>query len=254
MERFVDPIREELEGFAVDDEVELFTVDATLIGGAVYQFAATSVEAPDGSFVAPAFGGNTYMVIPFESEGWDFAAGGSLPQPTVRFLMAREDGDTTSVPSVLLSLLSTLDDMLGAKVLRLRTLRKFLDDGSDPNPQAHMGIEVYTVARKSNQTPEFIEFQLQSALDMEDVVLPRRQVLNYCQALYRRAQANGTFDYSEATCPYVGTSYFDANGAVITDPKLDRCGRRLSDCKLRFGASATLPYAGFPGAGKMRAG
>lgn len=254
MEQFVDPIREELEGFAVDDVVELFTVDASRIGGAQYLFAPTSVQASDGSYVAPTFGGNTYMVIPFESEGWDFAAGGTLPQPTIRFMMAREDGDSLTIASYLLSLLSSLDDMLGAKVLRIQTLRKFLDDGAEPNPQAHMGIEVYTVARKSNQTPDFVEFQLQSALDMEDVFLPRRQVLNYCQWAYRRALSDGTFDYSDATCPYVGSSYFDANGDVVADPKLDRCGRRLADCKLRFGETAKLPYGGFPGAGKLRTG
>ncbi|MCZ4269023.1 phage minor tail protein L [Rhodobacteraceae bacterium G21628-S1] len=252
MEQFVDPIREELESFAVGDIVELFTVDATRIGGAQYLFAPTSVQAPDGSFVAPTFGGNTYMVIPFESQGWDFAAGGTLPQPTIRFMMAREDGDGLTVASYLLSLLSSLDDMLGAKVLRVQTLRKFLDDGEEPNPQAHMGIEVYTIARKSNQTPDFVEFQLQSALDMEDVVLPRRQVLNYCQWAYRRALDNGSFDYADVTCPYVGGSYFNANGEAVADPKLDRCGRRLSDCKLRFGENAELPYGGFPGAGKLR--
>lgn len=251
MEQFVDPIREELEGFSVGEVVELFTVDATQIGGGQYLFAPTSVQAGDGSFVAPQFGGNSYLVIPFESEGWDFAAGGTLPQPTIRFMMAREDGDVAGPASYLLSLLSSLDDFLGARVLRVRTLRKYLDDGTEPNSQAHMGVEIYTVARKSNQTPDFVEFQLQSALDMEDVFLPRRQVLNYCQWAYRRPRENGTFDYSAVTCPYVGGAYFDANGEAVADPKKDRCGRRLSDCKLRFGQNAALPYGGFPGAGKL---
>ena len=149
MDTFEDPMRRELEGFAVDDVVELFTVDGSLIGGDVYRFASTPVQDAGGVQIQPSFGGHEYMVIPFESEGWEWAAGGTLPQPTVRFLMAREDGDQVSVASYLLSMVEAHDDLLGAKVFRLKTLRKFLDDGSEPNAQAHMGIEVYTVSRLS---------------------------------------------------------------------------------------------------------
>ena len=254
MDTFEDPMRRELEGFAVDEVVELFTVDARMIGGDVYRFAPTPVPDANGVQVQPVFGGETYTVIPFESEGWEWSAGGTLPQPTVKFLMARDDGDQVSVAAYLMSMVEAHDDLLGAKVHRVQTLRRFLDDGSEPNPQAHMGVEIYTVARKVNQTPDMIEFQLQSALDLEDVFLPRRQVLNYCQWTYRRAMANGSFDYFNATCPYVGASYFDANGDSVSEPGQDRCGRQLSDCKLRFGATAKLPFGGFPGAGKFRAG
>ena len=38
MEQFEDPLRRELERFTVDDEIELFTIDATAIGGGVYPF------------------------------------------------------------------------------------------------------------------------------------------------------------------------------------------------------------------------
>ncbi|WP_147112082.1 phage minor tail protein L [Tateyamaria sp. syn59] len=252
MHQFEDPMRRELEGFAIDDVVELFTVDARMIGGDVYRFAPTSVPGAADARVQPVFGGETYAVIPFESEGWEWSAGGTLPQPTVRFLMAREDGDQVSVAAFLLSMVEAYDDLLGAQVHRLQTLRKFLDDGSEPNPQAHMGVEIYTVTQKTKQTPDMIEFRLSSALDLEDVVLPRRQVLNYCQWAYRRARSDGSFDYSNATCPYVGMSYFDATGNPVSDPRQDRCRRQLSDCKLRFGQHAKLPFGGFPGAGKFR--
>lgn len=254
MDSFEDPMRRELEGFAVDDVVELFTVDARKIGGDVYRFAPTPVVDGNGIQVQPRFGGAEYAVVPFESEGWEWAAGGTLPQPTVRFLIAREDGDQVSVASYLMSMVEAFDDLLGAEVNRVQTLRKFLDDGSEPNPQAHMGVEVYTVARKTNQTPDMIEFQLQSALDLEDVFLPRRQVLNYCQWTYRSVNADGTFNYENVTCPYTGADRFDAAGNRVHTNSEDKCGRQLSDCKLRFGANAKLPYGGFPGAGKFRTG
>lgn len=252
MDTFEDPMRRELEGFAVDDVVELFTVDARLIGGDVYRFAPTPVLGAGDVQVQPVFGGETYAVIPFESEGWEWSAGGTLPQPTVRFLVARDDGDQVSVAAYLMSMVEAYDDLLGAQVHRLQTLRKFLDDGSEANPQAHMGVEIYTVARKTNQTPDMIEFQLQSALDLEDVLLPRRQVLNYCQWSYRRALSDGSFDYSGVTCPYAGGAFFDQNGNQVSNASQDRCGRQLSDCKLRFGQNGKLPYGGFPGAGKLR--
>ncbi len=33
---------------------------------------------------------------------------------------------------------------------------------------------------------------------------------------------------------------------------IDQCGKRLSSCKLRFGANAPLPFGGFPGAGMSK--
>lgn len=93
MEPFVDEIREELESFEVGEEVQLFTLDATPFGGGVYAFSPAPVSAADGSQVQPTFGGQSYTVLPFESEGWEYSAGGPLPRPTVRFKIAREDGD-----------------------------------------------------------------------------------------------------------------------------------------------------------------
>lgn len=252
MEEFEDAMRRELEGFVVDEQFELFTVDATKIGGDIYRFAGKPVIDSNGDRVHPFFGGIEFVVLPMESKGWDWSAGGTLPQPTVRFLLAREDGDQSSIVSALMSLVEVYDDLLGATVTRVQTLRKFLDDGDDPNPQAHMGIEVYTIAQKTGQNDEMIEFKLQSALDLEDVQLPRRQVLNYCQWTYRRALADGTFDYTNVSCPYVGNAFFDQSGNPVSSPQEDRCSRLLTTgCKRRYGANAKLPFGGFPGAGKI---
>lgn len=256
MEQFSDDIRRELELFEVGEIVELFRVDATKIGGGIYHFAASPVIDDAGAQVAPRFGGQEYTVVPFESDGWEYSAGGSLPQPSVRFLTAADpEDDRVSAAAVraLVALVEQTDDLLNAELLRLQTLRKHLDDGEDPNPQAHMGVDVYTIARKTNQTSQMIEFQLQAALDLEDVVLPRRQVLNHCGHSYRRA-VDGAFDYSQVSCPYVGEAMFDASDEPVTDPALDMCSFQLSGCKARFGTHAVLPFGGFPGVGKIKTG
>ncbi len=41
---------------------------------------------------------------------------------------------------------------------------------------------------------------------------------------------------------------WDAKGNRVTDPTQDRCGKKLSDCRLRFGADPLgLPFGAFPG-------
>ena len=40
---------------------------------------------------------------------------------------------------------------------------------------------------------------------------------------------------------------------IVTDAAKDKCGGRLTSCKLRFGANNPLPYGSFPAAGLIRA-
>lgn len=111
--------------------------------------------------------------------------------------------------------------------------------------------EVYTVERKSAHNRTFVEWQLNAALDQEGKMLPGRQVLrDTCMQRYRTW--NGTsFDYSKATCPYTGTGYFKADGTATT-AALDSCGKKLSDCRLRFGQNGQLPTRKFPGVSRLR--
>jgi lambda family phage minor tail protein L len=50
----------------------------------------------------------------------------------------------------------------------------------------------------------------------------------------------------EISCPYQGASYFNDAGDITEEPSEDSCGRRLRDCKLRFGSVSPLPFDGFP--------
>ncbi len=251
----IDPaLAEALEGFEVGEIVELFQLDASDIGGEVYSFAPSPVLDAEGLQIAPSFGGVLHAVLPFEREGFAWSGSGPLPTPRLTFKLAREDGDQASAATALLALLDPLDDLLGARVIRLRTLRQHLDDGDDPDSDAHLGAEIYAVERKSAQTPDSVSFELRSALDHEGVTLPRRQALDRCQWRYRIAnQAGDGFDYSRATCPYTGAAMFGLDGAAVVAPTLDRCAKNLADCKLRHG-SGVLPFGGFPGVGRIKAG
>lgn len=48
------------------------------------------------------------------------------------------------------------------------------------------------------------------------------------------------------------TQVFDANDTPVASVGLDKCGKRLSSCKVRFGANNPLPFGSFPAAGLTR--
>lgn len=113
---------------------------------------------------------------------------------------------------------------------------------NSPDPTAAFPDEIYTIDRKVLETRDLVEFELAAAFDVAGVQLPRRQIIqNVCVWKYRSAE-----------CGYTGTTYFDANDASVASAGQDVCGKRLSSCKARFGAYATLPYGSFPSAGLIK--
>jgi lambda family phage minor tail protein L len=108
-----------------------------------------------------------------------------------------------------------------------------------PDPTAEFPREVYKIARKSSESRQIVEFELAAAFDLVGVRAPKRQcIANICQWVYRSTE-----------CGYTGSNYFDANDNSVATLAADVCGKRLSSCKLRFGATSELPYGSFPGIG-----
>jgi lambda family phage minor tail protein L len=188
-----------------------------------------------------SFGGNEYAPVAFTATGFEFNGQGALPLPKIQI---------SNVNRILQGAVRALNDLQGAKFYRIRTFRKHLDDGSDPDSTAVFPLEVYKVNRKTNQNKVFIEFELASNIDQENVQIPGRQVIqNACSQIYRIWDpVSATFDYTKATCPYTAATYFDANDASNTNPALDVCSKLLTGCRARFGTNP-LPTRAFPGVG-----
>ncbi len=222
--------------FELDDYVELYEIDATDIGGDIYRFTSSAFEDD-----VVYFGGNAYSPIPVESEGWEWSGRGPLPNPVLR---------VSNVTLAFTAAVVAFGDLLGAKVTRTRTYRRYLDGQYYADDTAYYPLDVYSIDRKRLQSKTVVEWELAAATDQQGVFLPQRPVLrNACTHRYRTN--NGTdFVYTDATCPYAGTSYFDVNGNP-TDAVHDRCGKKLSDCKLRFGNSP-LPTRAFPGVARTQ--
>lgn len=190
------------------------------------------------------FNGISYIPTAFEATGFEKSGQGALPTPKISI---------SNVNKLIFSAVISLRDLTGATFTRIRTMRKFLDDGSAPDPTATMPYDVFKINRKSRMNKLEIEFELCSPFDQEGIQLPRRQFIkNSCSHRYRVFNATtGMLDYSKATCPYAGAAYFNEVDTAVGSASLDRCGKRLSSCKLRFPNPLALPFAGFPGLGNQ---
>jgi lambda family phage minor tail protein L len=222
-----------------DSLVALYTLDATEQVGEVFRF----VEGTDEQRQPISFQGYEYQPFPIEAEGFAWSGRGTPPRPKLRI---------SNIGGIVGSLLGPGGDLIGAELTRLRTFRQFLDGQPGADPNAHFEPDIWRVERKTRQDPVMVEWELASVLEQEGQRIPGRQMLRgICTHTYRRW--NGVaFDYTRATCPYTGAGYFTEAGVPTTSASKDRCGKRLGDCRLRFGVGAVLPTRAFPGIGTAR--
>jgi len=229
-------IASDLQKLAPGALIELFILDATALGGDVTRLHAGTNELR----ASVVWQGATYAPFPIEASGFELSGRGALPQPKVR---------VANVTGLITALCMELNDLVGAKFTRKRTLVKYLDavnftGGVNPTADATQEFpdEIWYVNRKAEENKVFVEFDLAAAFDVQGVKLPRRQMIaNVCSWLYRGPE-----------CGYAGGAVADINDVATTVLANDQCGKRLASCKLRFGEFAELPYGGFPGAGLVR--
>jgi lambda family phage minor tail protein L len=227
---------EELAKLSPSAIIELFELhlDNTLHGSTdVYRFHAGANADVDGNVV---FNGNTYTRIPVKADGFEFTNTGTLPRPTLT--ISNLDGTMTTL-LLLVNATTAGNDLGGAEVRRIRTLKKFLDGESTADPNAKFPDERWYVDRKANESRDSVTFELASKFDLAGQKLPKRQIVaNVCQWVYRSSE-----------CSYTGSNYFDVNGNTVGTLAADVCGKRVESCKLRFGNNGQLPFGSFPGAG-----
>lgn len=232
----ISSVYEELAVLAPNAIIELFelTLDAALHGSSdTYYFHAGANAAVSGNII---WNGNTYIRLPIKAEGFEYSNGGTLPRPT---LTVANLGGEISALLLTVNAFTTGNDLGGAVVRRIRTLRKFLDGEPGADVNAKFPDEVWYIDRKASENRDAIQWELASKFDLAGVLMPKRQIIaNICQWQYRSAE-----------CSYTGTNYWNAKDEPVATAGADRCGKRLSSCKLRFGATAELPFGSFPGAG-----
>lgn len=223
-------VQAELQKLAPDAIIELFEIDLTPFGGDEMYFHSGVNEL----FSPLVWGGNTYAPWPMKATGFQKSGKGRQGRPKI---------SVANITGLITGLVNDFDDLVGAKVTRKQTFRKYLDavnfeSGVNPtaDPDAYMSIERFIVERKTVEDDMMVEFELANPLDLPNVKIPGRVIVNnICPSVYRSGE-----------CGYTGGAVADTQDQPVTSLAQDSCGKRLSSCKLRFGANNELPFGGFP--------
>jgi lambda family phage minor tail protein L len=217
--------------------VSLYDLDTRPAGGPVLHFCSIA------DFDTPIRrGGVTYQPIPMEATGFEWRGAGALPQPVLV---------VSNVFGAMNLLFAEFGELLGCGLTRIRTLERWLDDGSSPDPEAEIGRDIFVIAQKQSHTAVAVAFKLAWRIDQEGTLLPRRVVLrDVCTHVYRRWTGTA-FDYSLASCPYTGAAMFDTDDQPTSNGAQDQCSRRMTGCRARFGKLA-LPTRAYPAVGRVR--
>lgn len=143
--------------------VELYTFDATAIGGAVYHLTPSPAAAG-----VITFNGIDYTCFPLSSFGWELSASGTMPRPTIQ---------VSNVTAAFMAGIVSLGDLVGMKVTRFFTFEKYLDGAPAADPTKKSPTELYFIEQKLSHDAQSITWQLASPIDRANTVLPRRQYL-----------------------------------------------------------------------------
>jgi len=186
------------------------------------------------------FGGKSYTVMPVETSGFSWNGRGMPVTPTLEI-------DNSSA---FFTIYANSGGMIGARLVRIVTLQDECDPPLGDGGGSSFTPETWMIERLVRMDRNTVVFELAPGANLDNRLLPQRVMLrDLCQHRYRIwDEQKGRFDYSQATCPYVGSEIFDAEGNTATENMRDECSLRLeSGCKKRF--TGTLPYLGFPGLG-----
>jgi len=239
---------EESHRLVQDAEVTLFVIEtdklssaplSTVLNGGIGTFYFTPSIKPDGSFIS--WGGHEFIAASIDATGYAKNSQGRISRPVLSI---------GNVLGIVLPEVLAHGNLNGARVTRYKTWAKFLDDGDDPDPNAYLTKDVYTIDRLSGLDGEVIQWEMTSVLDQQGKMLPGKQVLPNCGHTYRAWNPETqAFDYTRSTCPYDGSACFDKANKPAS-PSEDACSKNLKGCRARYG-NGVLPYWGFPSIGRI---
>lgn len=228
--------------------IYLYELDLSDIGSNQLLYFTPAINE---DYTPVEFQGKQYVPIEMETDGWETSAGQQLPRPHIR---------VSNATMSFLGHVIAFEDMVGAKLKRRRTLKKYLDGEPESNYNAEFAVDIFIVQQKTQHTKKMIEFELAAYMDFEGTKIPKRQIIrDYCTHSYRIWDTGiMDFNYEFASCPYgnpdvpvsgggSGDGFYTFNrfGEYTSTRSDDQCGKRLSDCEQRFAgqrAEGTGPY------------
>ncbi|GKX58339.1 phage minor tail protein L [Leminorella grimontii] len=216
-----------------DALIALFELDLTHIGGDRYRFHSGENELR-GNVV---WQGHVYTAYPIEARGFSFNGQGTSNRPTLT---------VANLAGLLTGLCQDYDEIVGAIITRRQVYAKFLDavnfaDGNENADPTQERVARYIVERPTALDFDFATFELALPCESDGALLPARVIIaDTCSWIYRSSE-----------CGWTGGAVADEFDKPTTDRACDKCGKRLTSCKLRWGANNPLPFGGFPSVSKM---
>lgn len=132
------------------------------------------------------FDDQEYIPLAIEAEAFEVLGDQRLPRPKLRI---------SNAGLYMSSILRKYKNLNNAKIERRRIFAKYLDDrnfdgGVNPwgmaNPNARMPDDKYYISRKLAENKLFVEFELVSSLELENNLIPAREIASrYCGWIYR---------------------------------------------------------------------
>ncbi len=129
--------------------------------------------------------GVQYLPLAIETEGFDILGDGKLARPKIR---------VANKNNVITNFLQNYKDFKNAKIIRKRVSVKFIDDenfeGGNPfgaaDSKAELTDETWLMGRKTQESKIFVEFELNSPLDLENFTVNNRNIVSkFCYWQYR---------------------------------------------------------------------
>jgi len=125
----------------------------------------------------------TYQPMPMEISGIEVTSDGAQNRPSITI---------ANVATTFRDLLGgfTNQDLIGSKVTRRQTLKKYLyTEEFDSNPPKEFPVKSFIIDRIAQENNLLIEFELSSPFDLNGIQLPNRVVIGkYCSWIYQGAE------------------------------------------------------------------
>jgi len=189
----------------MSDIIAKDTESLNLDSGVISLFEITLQESqitlrlhPENTSEDIIFGGNTYHAFPIGMDKLEITSEGAQTRPSLIIPNVDSILDSQSKFRQLLAAENIpnfkLDDLVGARVTRIKTLSKYIDIGTEsvPAPSPYeLPKAVYLVDRLASKNDISVELELASPFDLGGTRLPYRNVVGkYCPWLYKGYNAS----------------------------------------------------------------
>ncbi len=191
--------------FAPSVLLSLYEIDSRYVSvnGSILRFHA----GVNGLYTPVVFNGQTYTAFPIELSSFETPGQGTLARPKLR---------VSNINGYISQFLLTQGDLVGSRFTIKRVYARFIDSANfaggvnpfgTPNPAAAYEDEIFFVNRKVTENPQYVEFELATPFELDNVQLPRRvATATVCMARpYRDPE----------TCGYSGPPLMDRFGQLF---------------------------------------